>query len=176
MGNFMADFMNGNDHLEYPHPIRKGVEMHRFIDFYTDSHEVFRKSKRLLKPYRHYSGVILDVFYDHFLAKNWSELFDVSYEDFIAKTYHTLSLNNDRLPLSAQKPLKSMVYYDWLYHYQYIDGIERVLEGMTKRTKYNSQMNESIYELVKHYEAFNDDFMLFWKDIYSETNKYRITV
>lgn len=174
IGNFIADFMNGNDHLDYSLPIQKGVEMHRFIDVYTDSHEVFRESKRLLKRYRHYSGVILDVFYDHFLAKNWDDLFDISYEDFISKTYHTLSKHSTTLPLAAQKPLKSMLYYDWLYHYQYIDGIERVLEGMTKRTKYNSMMDKSMFEMVNNYEQFNADFLRFWDDIYKETDKYRI--
>ena len=174
MGNFIADFINGKDYLKFSIPIQKGVEMHRFIDLYTDKHEIFRQNKRLLKPYRHYSGVILDVFYDHFLANNWTKLFGVSYENFVIDTYRKLDKNSKILPTSAQNSLKSMIKYNWLYHYQFIDGIERVLEGMVKRTKYDSMMDQSIFELVQHYKEFNDSFLNFWEDIYNVTDKYRI--
>ena len=72
IGNFMADGIRGK-HYEYlPAEVQKGIVLHRAIDTYTDSHPIFRQStKRLHHRYHHYAGVIVDVFYDHFLAKNW---------------------------------------------------------------------------------------------------------
>ena len=73
IGNFMADSIRGNSYENYPEEIKKGILLHRSIDSFTDMHPVYRKSKhRLHEKYGHYSGVIMDIFYDHFLAKNWA--------------------------------------------------------------------------------------------------------
>jgi acyl carrier protein phosphodiesterase len=73
IGNFMADSIRGNQYLQYPDEIKKGILLHRFIDTFTDAHLIYRKSKhRLHEKYGHYSGVIMDIVYDHFLAKNWN--------------------------------------------------------------------------------------------------------
>ncbi len=173
VGNFVADFINGDDHLDLSISIQKGVEMHRSIDVYTDKHLVFRQGKRKLKRYRHYSGVILDIFYDHFLAVNWHRLFDVPIDAFVKNTYEILERNRKNIPTSSHKALDAMIKYDWLYHYQFIDGIEQVLNSMKKRTSYVSLLDESVFELVKHYKEFNNEFLVFWKDMMDETEGYR---
>jgi acyl carrier protein phosphodiesterase len=76
LGNFMGDFVKGKSYRQQYEPeIIKGIELHRSIDEFTDSHPVVTESKNRLRPtYRHYSGVIVDVFYDHFLAANWNQV------------------------------------------------------------------------------------------------------
>ena len=72
IGNFMADSIRGHSYDVYPMEIQKGILLHRSIDSFTDMHPIYRQSKhRLHEKYGHYSGVIMDIFYDHFLAKNW---------------------------------------------------------------------------------------------------------
>jgi acyl carrier protein phosphodiesterase len=83
IGNFMADSIRGNHYLDYPDSLRKGILLHRHIDTFTDSHPIYRKSKhRLHSKYGHYSGVIMDIVYDHFLSKNWSVYSNEKLEDY----------------------------------------------------------------------------------------------
>ena len=88
IGNFMADSIKGDNYNNYPEYIRKGILLHRSIDSFTDLHPVFRKSKhRLHDRYGHYSGVIMDIFYDHFLAKNWSNYSEIPLEKYVFNFY-----------------------------------------------------------------------------------------
>ncbi len=94
IGNFMADGIRGKQFEHFPEDVQKGIILHRFIDTYTDSHDIFRQStKRLHEKYHHYAGVIVDIVYDHFLAKNWSKYSDENLEDFINRFYNSLHEN-----------------------------------------------------------------------------------
>ena len=96
IGNFVADGVRGNKYKLYPTDIQIGIQLHRQIDTFTDAHPVFRQcTKRLHKGYGHYSGVIVDIFYDHFLAKNWTSYSDVPLDLYIADFYKSLTENID---------------------------------------------------------------------------------
>ena len=166
IGNFMADGIKGDNYNNYPNAIKKGILLHRAIDSFTDMHPIFRKSKhRLHEKYGHYSGVIMDIFYDHFLAKNWSDYSDITLEDFSNDFYNLLWNNFDVLPVSSQRMVPFLVDEKWLQSYAQIDGIEKVLIGMNKRTNNRSKMHLAISDLNKHYDAFEKDFTLFFEDI-----------
>ena len=104
IGNFMADSIKGSRHDAYPAEIQKGILLHRQIDTTTDAHPAFRQStKRLHKNYGHYSGIIVDIFYDHFLAKNWADYSDIPLADYIESFYKLLRDNTELLPHNIQK-------------------------------------------------------------------------
>ena len=104
IGNFIADSIKGSKYSTYPSEIQKGILLHRQIDTMTDAHPAFRNStKRLHKNYGHYSGIIVDIFYDHFLAKNWAEYSDVPLADYIQEFYKILRNNFEVLPANIQK-------------------------------------------------------------------------
>ena len=87
IGNFMADGIRGNDYLKFPDDVKKGILLHRQIDTFTDLNPIYRKSKhRLHAKYGHYSGVIMDILYDHYLAKNWSNCGQLN-ANYISKLY-----------------------------------------------------------------------------------------
>lgn len=166
IGNFVADGVRGNKYKLYPTEIQIGIQLHRQIDTFTDAHPVFRQcTKRLHKGYGHYSGVIVDIFYDHFLAKNWESYSDVPLEKYIANFYNSLSENIDLLPPRFKKLTPIMIEGNWLLSYATVEGIQLVLNGMNRRTKGRSQMNESTKELKEHYEAFEEDFTVFFNDL-----------
>ena len=166
IGNFVADGVRGNKYKLYPTEIQIGIQLHRQIDTFTDAHPVFRQcTKRLHKGYGHYSGVIVDIFYDHFLAKNWESYSDVPLEKYIANFYNSLSENIDLLPPRFKKLTPIMIEGNWLLSYATVEGIQLVLNGMNRRTKGRSQMNESTKELKEHYEAFEEDFTVFFKEL-----------
>ena len=110
IGNFIADHIHGN-HFTHFHPeIQKGILFHREIDTFTDAHEIVRKSKRRLHSrYRHYKGVIIDIFYDHYLAKNWAKYSDVPLADFAQSFYNLLQENFEILPKKTQQLLPYLI-------------------------------------------------------------------
>ena len=166
IGGLMADGIRGKEYENFPKDIQKGIILHRAIDTFTDSHSVFRVSKhRLHEQYGHYSGVIIDVFYDHFLAKNWSNYSDEKLSDFVNRFYKSLDDNFEILTLKTQNMLPYMKQGNWLYNYQFIDEIERVLFQMDNRTKHNSNMGASVKELKEYYTEFEQEFTLFFSEL-----------
>ena len=166
IGNFMADGIRGKDYLNFSDDIKKGILLHRNIDTFTDAHPIFRKSKhRLHENYGHYSGVIIDIFYDHFLAKNWTVYSNEKLHDFTQNFYQLLEHNFDVLTQKTQKMLPYMMQYNWLESYQTLDGIEKILIQMDARTKNQSKMRFSIAELNLYYINFEQEFTSFFEEI-----------
>ena len=166
IGNFMADGIRGNDYLEYPEEIQKGIILHRAIDTFTDAHPIWRKSKhRLHERYGHYSGVIIDILYDHFLAKNWNQYTDEKLEDYVERFYQSLKDNYEILSPKTKKLMPYMIESNWLVSYASIAGIERILFQMDYRTKHRVHMQNAIQELQDFYTEFEDEFNLFFKDL-----------
>lgn len=166
MGNFFADGIIGNRFSHYPEEIQQGIRLHREIDTFTDAHEVTRRSKRRLdKKYGLYAGIIIDIFYDHFLAKNWDDYSAIPLEVYVDAVYNLLNKNIDTLPEKTKHMLPFMIEYNWLYNYQYIEGIQRVMNGMNRRTKNKSQMHLSTKDLQMHYDELEADFKEFFSDL-----------
>jgi len=166
IGNFMADGIKGKDYEKYPREIQIGILLHREIDTFTDAHKTVRKStKRLHEKYSHYSGVIVDILYDHFLAKNWSAYSNIPLHEYVDYFYDELEQNFDVLELRIQKLMPYMIADNWLLSYASIDGITRVLEGMNRRTKNRAQMNLAINELEEFYSEFENEFTVFFQEL-----------
>ena len=166
IGNFMADSIKGSKYTSYTPEIQKGILLHRQIDTATDAHPSFRLStKRLHKKYGHFSGIVVDIFYDHFLAKNWSNYSNIPLEDYIQEFYKLLRKNTEILPENIQKMTPIMMKGNWLLSYADLDGIDRVLGGMNRRTKNMSGMDKAGQELREFYSLFEADFKLVMKDL-----------
>jgi acyl carrier protein phosphodiesterase len=166
IGNFMADGVRGNKYLNYPEEVQNGIVLHRAIDTFTDAHPVFRKSKhRLHEKYGHYSGVIIDILYDHFLAKNWKSYSNEPLEDYVARFYKSLEDNYAILNTKTKNLMPYMFENNWLVSYATITGIEMILLQMDYRTKHRVHMQEAIVELKVFYQEFEEEFTLFFKDL-----------
>ncbi|WP_016989091.1 ACP phosphodiesterase [Flavobacterium sp. ACAM 123] len=166
IGNFMADGIRGKQFKNYPQEVQKGIVLHRAIDTFTDAHPVFRQStKKLHSRYHHYAGVIVDVFYDHFLAKNWDNYSDENLADYVNDFYQSLS---DNLPILSEKTVMMMPYMidqNWLLSYQTIEGIDNILTQMDSRTKNQSKMRFASEELREFYTEFEEDFTAFFEEL-----------
>jgi acyl carrier protein phosphodiesterase len=166
IGNFMADGIRGKQYEHFPLSIQKGIRLHRFIDTYTDAHPVFRKStQRLHSKYHHYAGVIVDLFYDHFLAKNWSTYSDENLEEYTETFYQSLRDNYDILSERTKGMMPYLIEHNWLLSYQTVEGIGRILSQMDNRTKNASKMRFSSNELVEFYPEFEEEFTIFFQDL-----------
>lgn len=166
VGNFIADFVKGNDYMDYPEPVKKGILLHREIDHFTDTHPQVRLSKRrLYEPYHHYSGVIVDMYYDHFLAANFFKFHTASLEVFTHSVYKTVGQYRRQLPVKAEEILHHMSKGNWLLGYAKISGVELALKGMSRRTRFKSNMEYAGTSLRSDYKSFYTEFMIFFPKV-----------
>ena len=177
IGNFMADGIRGKHFESYPLEIQKGIILHRAIDTFTDAHPIFRKStKRLHEKYHHYAGVIVDVFYDHFLAKNWNTYSNEKLDDFVARFYQSLHDNHINLSERTKGMMPYMIEHNWLVSYQTVEGINRILTQMDQRTKNESKMRFATNELSEFYPEFEEEFTNFFQELILFSNTKIITL
>jgi len=177
IGNFMADGIRGNKYTSYPIEIQIGILLHREIDTFTDAHPIVRQStKRLHENYSHYSGVIVDILYDHFLAKNWSTYSEVPLDIYVQNFYEIINKHFDILPERTQYMMPYMIEDNWLLNYSKIDGIQGVLDGMNRRTKYVSGMNKATVELKKYYKEFEAEFTAFFEELIEFSHLKRLEI
>lgn len=166
IGNFIADSIKGKKYLNYPDEIQNGIVLHRAIDTFTDSHPTVRKSThRLFPEYSHYSAVIVDILYDHFLAANWAEFSDIPLENYVKDFYQLLTDNHSVLPKRVQQFLPYMIEDNWLLSYASIDGIGNILYQMNKRTQNKSRMDLAVKELELYYDLFEAEFRSFFSEL-----------
>jgi acyl carrier protein phosphodiesterase len=174
LGNFMGDFVRGRNLVkQFGAAIAKGIELHRAIDEFTDKHPVVKQSKqRLREKYRHYAPVIVDIFYDHYLAKNWDKYHSTFLPDYAEATYTMIMSREAILPEKVKWMMPYMIKQDWLSNYARVDGIARVLGGMSRRTPYESKMHEAVEDLQTHYTEFEKEFFEFFPELQGHANTF----
>lgn len=166
IGNFIGDHIRGNNFNTMNDGIIKGIKLHRLIDTFTDTHTVVTESKKRLRPVFHkYAPVIVDIFYDHFLAKNWNTYSEVPLQDYADYVYALLAKNKNIFPQRTQYMLPHMIANNWLFIYSTTDGINRVLKGMSKRATFDSKMENAATYLIKDYSLYENEFYVFFKDL-----------
>ena len=166
IGNFMADNIPGNKYDHFPQDVQNGIMLHRAIDSYTDAHPVFRQGTKRLHPvYHHYAGVIMDMFYDHFLAKNWQDYHRLPLTEYATQFYKLLEDNQNILTAKTKNMMPYLITHDWLNAYADTEGMRRILTQMDNRTKNKSGMRNAVNELLQHYDTFEAEFREFFKDL-----------
>lgn len=166
IGNFIADGIKGKSYQKFPQAIQRGILLHRNIDTFTDQHAIVKQSTaRLHQKYGHYSGVIVDILYDHFLAKNWKDYHPMPLVDFVDEFYQLLRDNFAVLPTRIQRMMPYMISDNWLLSYATIPGISKILSQMNERTKRRAKMNFAVVELETYYEEFETEFTAFFEEL-----------
>lgn len=170
----MADHLKGAErHLHQPPGIRTGIALHRHIDTFTDQHPTVAQSKmRVRSAFGKYAPVIVDVFYDHFLASQWEVYHPQPLATFTQYAYAVLQAHEQRLPQGARHMLPFMVQHDWLNGYAILPGLQRVMEGMSRRSRFDSGMEKAPAFLLEHYDAFGREFALFFPELQESAAQY----
>ena len=166
VGNMISDFVKGAQKSLYAASIQKGLELHRAIDSFTDDHPVTAKAKKIFRAdYRLYSGPIMDILYDHFLATDDDEFSAASLFEFTGTVYSTLEQETIHLPPRFLTMLPYMKAENWLYHYRTPEGMQKSLRGLSRRAAY---MNDSAkaFELFQlHYDELKQCYQDFFPDV-----------
>lgn len=162
VGNMISDFVKGKKKFEYSPGVQQGITLHREIDRFTDEHPVTKNIKDIFRPsYRLYSGAIIDVLFDHYLATDENEFTESGLNDFTINTYDILSQHTDTFPEKFKQMFPYMISQNWLYNYRLRWGIEKSLGGLVRRSKYMIEsetayrlFNENYVEIGKAYKEF----------------------
>jgi acyl carrier protein phosphodiesterase len=159
VGNFIGDWVKGNDYKKFPEDIQKGILLHRSIDYYTDNHPMVRFSKnRFVGNYHKYAGIIIDVCYDHYLAKDWDTFSTVPLYEFNNSMKDSLLKYIHCFPADLQDFIPKFMNFGWMDLYASVDGIEKVLRGMVKHTSLPDKTDEAICIFKDHYSDFRMEF------------------
>ena len=166
VGNMISDFVKGSAKFGFSGNIQKGIMLHREIDGFTDCHPVTQKAKEIFRPaYRLYSGALVDILYDHFLA-NDKELFgEAGLKGFTLSTYRQIEEHRDELPPNFLPVFSYMSREDWLYNYKYPEGMRKSLAGLVRRARFIHE-SETAYNLfLEHYVTLNEYYHDFFADV-----------
>jgi acyl carrier protein phosphodiesterase len=169
VGNFLADAVKGKKALEnYEPAIQKGIRIHRAIDDFTDKHPLFKRgTRRLHGNFGKFSPIILDIFYDHILARHWGRYSDLDLQHFADQQYALIARYWDVLPAGTRRWYDYMSVNNLLFEYSREESIEKVLQRMDERTGGISGMGTALSVLKEHREIFTLEFQDFFEEIRS---------
>jgi len=158
VGNFMGDFVKGPLADRFPERIRQGVALHRRIDSFASRAELFQCSRRRLDPhYGLYRGVLVDLFYDHFLVTGWNDWSEEPLDRYLARTRAIIEGQRAELP-DRMQALVPIIFEELLPSYGEVSGIGKALERMSRRVTRSNPLAGGEAELVRHYDGLRDDF------------------
>jgi acyl carrier protein phosphodiesterase len=176
IGSLMGDFVKGRIGDELAPAVRWAVLVHRRVDSFTDAHPVVKRGKCRMRPeYRRYAGILLDLFYDHFLAVKWSRYSPLPLEDFARRVYRILQTNQCAITAPMQRSMNYMVSNELLQSYREIAGIAHALRGIEKRLKRPSRLSGAIVELRVNYRDLEEDFVEFFPELTRYTQQLNLS-
>lgn len=167
VGNMISDDVKGKKKFDYPASIQVGIQLHRYIDEFTDQHDSTKNIKEFFRPdYRLYSGAFADVVYDHFLALD-KNIFPTPNKllVFTEETYTHLEQQSNWFPTNFSMMFPYMKKQNWLYNYQFDDGIQKSFEGVRRRSLYIQETDKAFQIFLQHKEVFKTQYDYFIKDV-----------
>ena len=178
IGNFLGDFVKGRlnklTNAQYSSGVIKGMALHREIDFFTDTHPIVKQSIDRLQPkYHKFSGIVIDMFYDHILAINFNQYSSISLVEYAQKFYDLLERRKAEIPEPMGRMVESMVTRNWLLSYKTYEGIEWALTGISKRLSFESGIENATEELRKDYDLYKTEFQLYFPELITHCQNYR---
>lgn len=175
LGNLLGDLVKGKDIEGLNRNLRKGVSRHYVIDKFTDNHPTVKSSKkRIDREYSKFSGILVDIFYDHLLAKNWESYSSILLPDFAIEIYASFHNYTDDIPRSARLTIEQMIYGDWLNSYQSLSGVENALGRIDDRIQIRMgnkiKLVSAMPILEREYMNFDQDFQHFFPELQQHLN------
>lgn len=165
LGSLYGDFVKGRLQGQFDPEIETAIQLHRRIDVFTDRHpRVDVALSRFSQTRRRYAGIVLDVFFDHCLARDWTLYADRPLELFTSDVYRVLS-SQPQLPERLARIAPHMMANDWLGSYREFEVLEQVLRGISRRLTRPEELAAAMQELRTLYEPLSEDFQLFYPQL-----------
>ena len=166
IGNFIGDYVKGKEFSSYPAGVQQGILLHRHIDSFTDKHSVTRASKKYVSErYGKYSGIVVDIFYDHFLSSGWDQYSDMSLPAFVRDRYKLLDSGFSLFPQGVKNWFPYFIKSNWLETYRSLEGLAMVFKRMSHRTSLPDHSDYAVSRLTQHYDELKTGFTAFFDEI-----------
>lgn len=174
LGNLLGDFVRGNPESQFSSEISAGVRLHRFVDSFTDSHPLVIESKgHFPQGVRRFSGIALDMFWDHCLAKRWSEFHSMKLDGFCQFAQQNVEADVlTTLPESFVRTSMAMWEGRWLESYQHIENIEFALRRMSSRRPTMKVLAECFPYIESNYHQLDEVFSAFYPEILTASKRF----
>ncbi|MEO8659981.1 MAG: ACP phosphodiesterase [Bryobacteraceae bacterium] len=174
LGNLLADFLKAPASAIADARLREGVELHRKIDRFTDSHRIFARSvARCSAARRRAAPVLIDIFYDHFLARDWVEYAPTHLLDFLEQCRVRMLERWHLLPDRARLSMERLMPLHWMARYAEVEGIAVVVDRVALRVRTDIGLAGGVEELVNNYEGLGEDFREFFVELVSYVETQR---
>lgn len=166
IGNLIGDMVKGDAWKNYVREVSIGLQLHRAIDEFTDKHPVFLHTRDLIKPhFNRYAGIVTDIYYDHFLARNWNDYHPLKLQKFVNQLYIALIKFYPSLPPRGQRVIPFMILRNWLGTYGHLEPLHQIFLGMHRRTHEKGNMSLAVEKLKLHYTEIEIDFKEFFPEL-----------
>lgn len=177
LGSLLGDFVKGRLDNRFPEAVRRGIALHRSIDSFTDAHPLHLESRnRIGAPRRRYAGIIIDVCYDHFLCRRWTDYSDESLDSFAGRVYDILREHQDDLPDRLRRMVPHMIADDWLGSYAELENVGRALDGIARRMTRSNPLAGAVTEIEANYAALDGDFQRFFPELQAQAGRILSTL
>jgi acyl carrier protein phosphodiesterase len=173
LGNFIGDYVKGNDWQDYPVRVQQGILLHRTIDSFTDTHPVVRQSIARVRPFAgKFAGPVTDILFDHLLVRAWNQYSSDSLASFTPKTYRQLEKVRPNMPVVLAERLPKMINGDFLQGYQHREGLEFVFSRFAKRLPLPVDYKGLLTHFFEELDAFDRDFQLFFPELLEKSKHF----
>ncbi|WP_457934508.1 ACP phosphodiesterase [Pseudoalteromonas sp. SCSIO 43210] len=171
-GNLLGDF-GGKRHVEHlPNTVKNGLDNHYLVDKFTDSHPLVKHAKQYFSPERkRFTGVAIDVVFDHFLIVHWQHFSKQSLSEFKYTSYQLLNQRIPVMPTCMQHVVTSMTKNDWFKEYETIDGIGLALDNIAKRIRFTNTFSGAADDIARNYDELEAVFLAFFPELIKYVSK-----
>ncbi len=166
IGNFIGDYVKGKNLTGYPDEVKQGIMLHRKIDSFTDSHSITRSSKKIIaEKYGLYAGIVVDIYYDHFLSANWDLYSEMPLREYIHDRYRLLDSGFSIFPAGVKSWFPYFIKSNWLETYIHFEGLNMVFKRMSYRTSLPDHSDYAVNQLKENYDFLKENFIEFFADM-----------
>lgn len=175
VGNLLGDFSKGVEITSLPVAIQLGVENHRFVDRFTDTHPEIQQLKTLISPQRRrFAGIMLDMLFDHFLILHWPRFSSLSFQHSCSDYYADLASGQSLMPLQMQRVTRRIIEQDWFLSYADLEGIGFALDRIAARIRFANEFADSIVEIKRHETEMEACFLRFFPELMTAVENQNI--
>ncbi|WP_068718287.1 acyl carrier protein phosphodiesterase [Vibrio tritonius] len=176
LGNLLGDFVKGAPHGRYSDEVVQGILLHRWVDAYTDRHDIIKQAKALFpKPLQRFAPIALDMFWDHCLASRWNEFSALDLTEFVAHAKQQVKHSYEPdLPAQYLRMTDRMWSGRWLESYQDFDNIEFALKRIATRSERIAPVALCSQSLLANYAALQTLFTDFYPQVLNEAKRVQL--